>query len=286
MTMKAQDHLLDVVDGLYDAALDDARWPDALHGLAEFAGGCAVGFVTKDLTQKGGIVAQQYGVSDRYLDLYRQHYWRYDPLKPLIHFPAGRMVVTADFMQVDEFKDGLFYQQWAQPQGFGESINIVLDKSAGNVCLLSMVFDTDADDALAQAARQLSRVIAHARRATLLAGARAEKTAEAEAFADTMERLSTAILLTRDDGIIVHANDAARVMLGAGGSPCAIRRPAPPWHRRSSRLATARRATVRPRCLCSPTARATLPMSCHSARGRGRQDLAMHAPRRQCSSVR
>lgn len=215
-TAQAHD-LIDVVDGLYDAALDQARWPDALHGVAEFTGGRAVGWVTKDLRVREGVVHQQYGADERYVELYRERYWRFDPLTPIVSFPAGQMVTTADVMPVDEFKDGPFYQEWARPQGFGEAINLVLHKHGAGAALLSLIIDRDDPGAIGEAKRRLSRVAGHVSRAVMASDRVASTTAETRAFTDALDWLTSAFFLARADGLILHANAAGRSLLDPGG---------------------------------------------------------------------
>lgn len=210
------DRFSEVVDGLYDAALDGERWPGALGNLAEFAGGCAAALVYKDLSSKAGDVLHQHGAEQRFVDLYHERYWRLDPLTPLLFFPTGRPIITADIMPLDEFRDGPFYQEWALPQGFGEAINLLLDRSATTSTFLSLIVGRGDEEGVDEAKARTIRIAPHVRRAALIGQTIATKTRETTAFAGMLDGLTVAIFQLRGDGGIVHANAAGRALLGSG----------------------------------------------------------------------
>jgi DNA-binding CsgD family transcriptional regulator/PAS domain-containing protein len=216
MTMATvRDRFAEVVDGLYDAAIAEELWPDALRNLASFTGGRAAALVCKDLTSKAGDVVHQHGAEQRFVDLYHERYWRLDPLTPLLFFPTGRPIVTADIMPVDEFRDGPFYREWALPQEFGEAINLLLDRSAMTTSFLSLIIGRGDEDGIDEAKSRTMRIAPHVRRAALVGQTIAAKASETAVFADTLDSLSAAIFLLRGDGGILHANAAARTLLSA-----------------------------------------------------------------------
>lgn len=217
MTMSAVDQgFSEVVEGLYDAALDGSRWPAALRGLTEFTRGRAVGLVTKDVTQKGGVVHHQHGSDQEYLELYRDRYWRFDPLSTLLYFAPKHVVTVADVMEVGEFEDGPFYQEWVRPQGFRDAVHLVLDRNGTTTTQICLITDDGSPERAKEMTRLLSQVSGHLRRATLVGNTVAEKTDETRALVDTLEPLAAAVFLMRGDGRIIHANVAGRSLLEAG----------------------------------------------------------------------
>lgn len=215
--MGIADHCFsDLVEALYDAALEGDRWPAALRELTRFTHGSAVGLVTKDATRKGGIVHHQYGSDLRYLELYRDQYWRFDPLATLLYYAPNNVVTVADVMSIGEFEDGPFYQDWVRPQGFRDAVHLVLDKSGTTTTQVCLITDDSSAQTLAEMGRRLSQVSGHLRRAILVGNTVAEKTDETRALVDTLEPLAAAVFLLRRDGGIVHANVAARSLLDTG----------------------------------------------------------------------
>mgnify|MGYP000975594831 CR=1 FL=1 len=69
-----------LIGTIYDAALDHALWPMVLERVARFADGAAAGLLSKDSVSKAGAVHHNFGVTEHYLQLYRETYWRFDPL--------------------------------------------------------------------------------------------------------------------------------------------------------------------------------------------------------------
>lgn len=216
MTMATGEHrFAEIVDELYDAAIDPTRWDAALGNLARFTGGRAAALVHKDLSSKAGDVLYQHGAERRFVDLYHERFWRLDPLTPLLYFPTGRPIVTADVMPVDEFRDGPFYREWAMPQDFGDAINLLLDRSATTTTFLSLVLGRGEEDGVDEARVRTMRIAPHVRRAALVGRTLAARTSETAAFADMLDGLASAIFQLRGDGGILHANVAARALLAA-----------------------------------------------------------------------
>jgi hypothetical protein len=48
------EHALALTGGIYDAALDPALWPEALHGVAEFVGAVASALVSESVIARKG----------------------------------------------------------------------------------------------------------------------------------------------------------------------------------------------------------------------------------------
>jgi DNA-binding NarL/FixJ family response regulator len=206
----------ELVEALYDAALEGNLWPAALRELTRFTHGCAVGLVTKDATRKGGLVHHQYGSDHLYLELYRDRYWRFDPLATLLYYAPNQVVTVADVMSVGEFEDGPFYQDWVRPQGYRDAVHLVLDKSGTTTTQICLITDDSSAQTIAEMSRRLSQISGHLRRAILVGNTVAEKADETKALVDTLEPLAAAVFLVRRDGGIVHANVAGRSLLDTG----------------------------------------------------------------------
>ena len=72
--------LLDLVEVTYAAALDPSRWVDALHLLARLFEGNGAGL---HVERAGSPVTQRWvGLDTRFIEAYRERYWREDPWAP------------------------------------------------------------------------------------------------------------------------------------------------------------------------------------------------------------
>jgi DNA-binding CsgD family transcriptional regulator len=205
-----------LIGDIYDAALNAARWPAVLEKIVGFVGGAAAGLLSKDAVSKIGDAHYHFGVDEHYIRLYREKYWRFDPLSPLLFFDAGQVTSRSDYLSDEEFREGRFHKEWTGPQGFIDAANVVLEKSVTSCAILSVIrseSDGMVDDEMR---RRMALLIPHVRRAVLIGRVIDLKTAEAATFADTLDGLTAGMFLVDADARIVHANVAGHAMLAAG----------------------------------------------------------------------
>jgi hypothetical protein len=53
--MREPEKISSLIEDIYDAALDPARWNDVVVGINDFVGGRACGIFSKDSTSKSGV---------------------------------------------------------------------------------------------------------------------------------------------------------------------------------------------------------------------------------------
>jgi hypothetical protein len=181
-----------LIGDIYDAALDPARWPDALRQVARFVGGPSAGLLSKDATRKSGnIFYSDGGIEPHYVRLYFDSYVKLDPLNTA-HFFAeiDQPVSIADIMPVAEFHETRFWKEWAQPQGLVDYVSVALDKTATSAAMLG-IFRHERDGVVDDAVRRRVCLLApHMRRAVLIGRVIDLRTAEAASFADTLDGIA------------------------------------------------------------------------------------------------
>jgi DNA-binding CsgD family transcriptional regulator/PAS domain-containing protein len=204
--------LPDLIEEIYDAALEPALWNDVIVSINDFIGSRGCGLVSKDLKSQCGLTLHYHGVDPHYIKLYSEGYSRFDPLVSLPSF--GQVVGIPDLIDYDEYRRGPFYQEWLRPQGCVDVANALLEKPDPNCAVLLAVLPGARmlDDAMR---RRIALVAPHAHRALAVNRAIDLKRSEAATFADTLDGLSAAIFLVDADCRIVHANVAGYDMLGA-----------------------------------------------------------------------
>jgi DNA-binding CsgD family transcriptional regulator len=210
------DALSALIGDIYDAALDAMLWPAVLEKIAAFVGGAAAGLLSKDAVSKIGDAHYHFGVDDRYIQRYREKYWKFDPLSPLLFFDIGQVTNRTDCVPDEEFRQGRFHKEWAAPQGIIDAANVVLEKSVTSCAILSVIrseADGIVDDEMR---RRMSLLVPHVRRAVLIGRGIDLKTAEAATFADTLDGLAAGMFLVNAGAHIVHANVAGHAILAAG----------------------------------------------------------------------
>lgn len=197
-----------LIAGIYDAALDSARWPDVLAGIADFVDGRVGGLLARDTATRYVDAHWHCGGDPHYMRLYAETYSRLGPIGTSAPGELERVVSIPELVSYDEFRRGRFYGEWAAPQGLVDVAVALLDKSAGGSAYLSMVRDESTgmvDDTMRQ---RMALIVPHVRRAVLIGKAIEFKQSEAATFADVLDGLSATVFLVDSTGRIVHANVA------------------------------------------------------------------------------
>src|SRR6267378_1731256 len=210
---KDRQQLSDLISLVYDAAVDQSLWENAIERVAYFVGGVGAGLFCKGVDAQHGLILHSFGiVRPLPVALFRQIY-----PAAVGHFLAEieQPIATADLMPYDELTATGFYREWARPQGLIDFVSAVLDRSATSVAMFG-VFRHERNGFVDDETRHHMRLIApHIRRAVLIAGIFDLKLAEAATFADTLDGLDAGLCLVDERGRIIHANAAGQAILDA-----------------------------------------------------------------------
>lgn len=205
--------LSDLISLIYDAAIDQTLWENAIEKVAYFVGGVGAGLFWKDVDAQHVSAPHRFGISwPLPVALFRQIY-----PAAVGHFlgEIEQPVATTDLLPYDELVKSDFYRDWAGPQGLVDFVSTVLDKSAVSVAVFG-VFRHERNGFVDDEARRRMRLIApHIRRAVLIARMFDLGLAEAATFADTLDGLDAGLYLIDADARLIHANAAGQAMLEA-----------------------------------------------------------------------
>lgn len=207
-----------LIGTIYDAVVDQRLWPEALVKVSAYVGGVSGALYAKDVARKTiEIYHHDNGIGPTYMRSYFDLYARFDPTTTAHFFAeAGQVISMADIMPWQEFLDTRFYREWVRPQGLGDAVNAVLDKSSTNVALFGVFISADKAPANATVLRRMNLILPHMRRAVLIGRVIDLKTAEAAAFGDVLDGLKAAVFFVSASGAIIHANKAGRALLRTG----------------------------------------------------------------------
>jgi PAS domain-containing protein len=202
-----------IISGIYDAALDAGRWPDVLSDIAEFVGGQAGVLLSKAPDNAALNVDHCVGVEPRYLQSYKERYSTSCPLARVPLIDPLRIVNIPELVPYNEYLQGQFYQEWAQPQGWLDAANIIVEKSQACCSIFSVVRDDASGMVDDEMRRRMMLVAPHIRRAALVRHAMDCQQAEIATFSAILDGLRAGLFLLDADGRIVHANAAGREIL-------------------------------------------------------------------------
>ncbi|HUL90531.1 MAG TPA: helix-turn-helix transcriptional regulator [Pseudolabrys sp.] len=214
--MEKDQGLTQLIGEIYDAALDASRWTNVLTRIAAYVDGQAAGLLSKDAISKSGSIHYQVGVDPYFVRLYSETYWKFDPVSSLPDCEIEQIVSVPDLVPYEEFRAGRFYREWAQPQGWIDAANAVLEKTATSCAYLSVIRSDASGMVDDEMRRRMGLIVPHVRRAVRTGKVIDLRQAEAATFADILDGLSPAIFLVDAGGQIVHGNAASRSLLDKG----------------------------------------------------------------------
>jgi len=215
-SLQGEEMLTSLIGNIYDAALDRSLWPDALARIGDFVGGHGVGLLSKDSLSKTSTPHYHCGVDPHYVRTYAETHSKFDPAATLPFFDVEQIVSFPELVPYDEFRQGRFYREWMQPQGWVDAANAVLEKSVLSFSFISILRSESCGLVDDEMRRRMALIVPHVRRAVLIGRVIDLREAETASVADTLDGLSAGLVLIAADGRIVHSNAAASDMLNAG----------------------------------------------------------------------
>ncbi len=217
--MDLEKTLLQLIGGIYDAALNPNSWNALLPRIGAFVGGSAGGIFAHESsrTRRHMSIAYEFGTDPDYRRLYVEKYMTMDPMAgTYIVLDVGEVFSTSTVMSHAEFLQSRFYIEWIRPQGWIDNICVYLDRTPESHVGLAL-FRHEREGLADEPARERLRLLVpHLRRAVLIGKVIEFKSAQAATFADALDGLSAAMLFVDSNGRIIHANTAGRAMIADG----------------------------------------------------------------------
>lgn len=215
--MDPAETLLQLIGGIYDAALNPGLWDAVVPQLGAFVGGSAGGLYSHDASRRSASIYYQFGTDPDYRQLYIDKYASIDPMfGTYFVLDVGEVFSTSTIMSHVEFMDSRFYKEWIQPQGWIDNVAVYLDRTPERNSGFA-VFRKDSEGLADEAARNRMRLLVpHLRRAVLIGNLIEFKTAQAATLADALDGLRAGLLFVDPNGRITHANAAGQAMIVDG----------------------------------------------------------------------
>jgi DNA-binding CsgD family transcriptional regulator len=208
----------DLIGVIYDCVLAPERWSGTLPHISRLARSAASSIVVHGREAGVGGHAFEWGPDQSYLLLY------FEKLAAMKIMPAGRSAVhsigdvTTMTMLCGEREtlNSDFYVNWVKPLGFRDMIGVLVLRSGKRIAWFSvarsevqMLYDQ-------KDVRLIGMLSPHVCRAFLIADALDLQTVAASRLRQTVDALSTGVVLTEADGKIAYMNDSAERLLKSG----------------------------------------------------------------------
>ena len=207
--------LLDLVGDIYDCAIEPARWPDVLARIASAIEGCATTISYHDVADNSVRLSKSWNISPEFQQLMTTHMATNPAVPAGFYHDVGEPFGAAEFIG-DEWKRTRWFHNTIERVGVHDGAVVLFEKSASRFGALTVM--RAAEKPLYRAAElQSLRVLApHLRRAVMITDTLDARTLERNTLAVTLDRLSVAVVLTDENGHILHLNEAASRFLDEG----------------------------------------------------------------------
>jgi DNA-binding CsgD family transcriptional regulator len=216
-TMSETQAVATLIGDIYDAALNPGLWDSVLRKVATFIGGTGGSLFRRDTASKTGGTLYDFGINDQFKLSYFTTYIKIDPT--LVGYnlaPIGEPISTNDVIPYSDFVQTRFYKEWAVPQGWLDSLGVVLDRTATTSILLG-VMRNKTHGMVDQATRGRARLLVpHLRRSILIGGQLEASGAKGEDLSKALDRLSAAAVFVDSLGRVLHTNLAGRELSNRG----------------------------------------------------------------------
>lgn len=209
--------LTDIIGIVYDCVLDPERWSATLPLISTLGESAASSIVVHDRQGAGGRVFE-HGADQSYLRLYFEKLAA-AKLPPLQRATLDRLGDVCTMTMLAGEREPLhsdFYVKWVKLLGFRDVMGVLVLKSGRRVAWFSTVRSEIQGYYGAKDLELMSRVSPHICRAFLISDALELQTVAITRLEETVDSLSTGIILTEDQGRIAYLNEAAERILKAG----------------------------------------------------------------------
>ena len=207
-----------LTNDIYGAILDKSRWLDVLRQTTQFVGAQAgVLLWRSEVSGAADPVYCSFGIEPRYAESYADHYAKLDPLMvAMFSREIGDVASATELVPRSVFVESRFYKEWAQPQGWAQSVQANLDKSPTSFVYLSLWRNGTSGSAAWPTKDRLRLLASHLRRAVLVRKFVDRHTAEAATLGDTLDGIGPGLFFVNADAHILETNANGRAMLEQG----------------------------------------------------------------------
>ena len=214
------ERLSDIIGSVYDCVLQPQEWSRTLPLISAFGESAASSIVVQGRLSSTSTVVFEDGGHQSFLRLYFEKLAasRMPTMKQVAFDAVGEVATMTMLAGEREPLNSDFYVKWVRPLGFRDVIGVLVLKSGKRVAWFSVARsdiqsrfdDTDL--------RQMELLSPHICRALLISDALDLQSIVATRLAETVDHLSTGILLAEDIGRIAYMNGAAESILKDGNA--------------------------------------------------------------------
>jgi DNA-binding CsgD family transcriptional regulator len=203
-----------IVGAIYECVIDPTGWPDVLRRIHTEVGGVAAWIAVHYPGQVRSIYEIEVGTDPEQQQRLRTRYVAASPFIGAVHYVARADILSvADVVDYDEFREGRFYREWAEPQGWTDFILGVLAREADRFTWLGICMG---ERVRPEHKARVAIFLPHVERAVRISDLLKLKTNQAADLAAMAESLATGMILVDAETRVRGINLAARQIIAAG----------------------------------------------------------------------
>jgi hypothetical protein len=212
-----EDEALKLVGMVYDAALDQHKWPSFLDAFARAVGGCSSILRSADFkTGKANFVASV-GYDPTWQSAYCNHFIKVDYLTPSLNkFKSGEVRSSDQVFSMSEQRKTEMFNDYFIPQDKVHALGTLLAKDDSHTLLFSAQRGKCAGAFGEEQARLMGALAPHVSRAVQVHHKIRSVAVEKEWALGALDQLRMGVILTNHSGSALFVNHAAEQMLVSG----------------------------------------------------------------------
>ena len=207
-----------LIDAIYDAAADPARWDQALALLRDHLGGTNAAVTIMDTSPLKLESRVSVGIDPQYAASYASYYASKNPiwLRAPVCSP-GTVLANWMVMDTSEVSKTEFYNDWVRPQRFHATLACYVLKEGAASGVVSVAREAGKGEFEREDVDAFAHTIApHLRRAAQMQLRLMRVELDRAGSVEAMDRLEDGVILLGADGRVLHTNRAAQALLREG----------------------------------------------------------------------
>ena len=213
--------LLQLIDTVYEAALDERRWCGLAPRIAETFASTSTTLQIQRAGESTQILTITENVNSRIND-YHAHYWQRDIWveRAVQLIGMSRVGSSRDMVSDSEFKETEFYRDWCRYLDVFYVVGAIFPSGPRAFGVLGVHRPRSAGPYDDEDKRLVSHFMPHLQRALRIREHLTQAAVQQRVSVDTLDRCDAAALLVTADGRIIHANRLAEALLADGSALC------------------------------------------------------------------
>jgi DNA-binding CsgD family transcriptional regulator len=209
--------LSNLIGSIYDCALDQSRWEQALLNIKDALDGHTAVLNLSDVERSHPLLTKAAGLEARHLPMYFLHV---NEVRDLILKCLARPLDEAHVASRDlppGYMDASPYFQASRKRGIVDVMQFILINDAAHFANFAVTRHERKGVVTGREIAFGKLLLPHLRRAVTISTMLDVRTIEGFRMAQALDALRCAVLLTNENGAILHANRTAEQMLRGGG---------------------------------------------------------------------